>query len=84
MAHQQPFQLETYLQAKKVQVEAALGEAVTLEQPASLRQAMEYSLLAEGSGCALFFAWPVANWRVGTPNWLCPRPALWRWCIPCP
>ncbi|MYI87239.1 MAG: polyprenyl synthetase family protein, partial [Synechococcus sp. SB0672_bin_10] len=48
MAHQQPFELETYLQAKKVQVEAALAEAVTLEQPASLRQAMEYSLLAGG------------------------------------
>ena len=48
MAHQQPFELETYLQAKKVQVEAALAEAVTLDQPASLRQAMEYSLLAGG------------------------------------
>lgn len=48
MAHQQPFALETYLQVKKVQVEAALAKAVTLEQPASLRQAMDYSLLAGG------------------------------------
>ncbi|WP_025781393.1 polyprenyl synthetase family protein, partial [Candidatus Synechococcus spongiarum] len=48
MAHQQPFELEAYLQAGKEQVEAALAEAVTLEQPASLRQAMEYSLLAGG------------------------------------
>ena len=48
MAHQQPFELETYLQANKVRVEAALAKAVTLEQPASLRRAMEYSLLAGG------------------------------------
>ena len=48
MAHQHPFELETYLQARKAQVEAVLAEATTLEQPASLRESMEYSLLAGG------------------------------------
>jgi len=48
MAVQQTFELEPYLQAKRVQVEAALATAMELEEPASLRKAMEYSLLAGG------------------------------------
>ncbi|MDB9313035.1 polyprenyl synthetase family protein [Spirulina sp. CS-785/01] len=48
LAHPQTFDLKTYLNQQKGEVEAALEAAVPLAEPATIYEAMRYSLLAGG------------------------------------
>ncbi|MFZ9270064.1 MAG: polyprenyl synthetase family protein, partial [Prochlorococcaceae cyanobacterium] len=43
-----PFDFAAYLEASRLQVEAALDASLGPERPESLREAMRYSLLAGG------------------------------------